>query len=584
MLIEGGYIVTNAHVVWPYGSVRVFVTGRSGFLEVPVKGLDLIAGLAVLGPIDAPFGALILVDGESIPIGTDTYLIGYRASGVRYPQPMLKRGALSGIHEQESIGLTYLHTDADFAGGHSGSALVSEMGEVIGILSYRPTDTNLGFAASSTDILPRVRQLIAGGDPAEIGDRSIPRTEGELRHEVQLQHFLAQSTYVFDELSGTSIDIEFEGDEDGLLWVSNLRNARLLYIHSGNTEAATISFVTEYEGPYFLITQTWADGPGDFTVTSSHRMMPFHDPDDGRHIRIGDSVRGNMDFSGDIDQYFVTLSEGDTIEVAVSSVLINSALTLSYVGARDDQAIAIESSGDGVFERDSKIIYRAPHTGTYFVYVNDFLGYAPGGYVIAVEAADADAPLTQRTRSDLLREAGVAPTPSASLDFGLAELRSGFSELPDSFAELDPAGFGISIEGLGLKDLASDLAVFANNEPLQIIFVASGELPDLVSIAVDSVWSSDTLLDEIVQGETSEVLDSGKLQSSTVGDSSFGVFLETAAEGVPQRMEMIMFRRGNLFGGIFSYTLAGTEPVVSVEELARMLDAQMIDFLGAREP
>ena len=137
---------------------------------------------------------------------------------------------------------------------------------------------------------------------------------------------------------------------------------------------------------------------------------------------------------------------------------------------------------------------------------------------------------------------------------------------------------------MGLKDFATSLVLFNNTEPVQIVIAASGELTDLLSIALDSVWSPDTVLDEIVQAQISEVLDSGKLQTVTVGDNSFGVYLETASERGPQRMELIMYRRGNLFGAIYSYTVAGTEPVVSVEELAMMLDTKMIEFLRTRDP
>ena len=50
-----------------------------------MKGWDLLADLAVLGPIDAPAGILALVDGESLPIGTDLFLIGYPGETEPFP-------------------------------------------------------------------------------------------------------------------------------------------------------------------------------------------------------------------------------------------------------------------------------------------------------------------------------------------------------------------------------------------------------------------------------------------------------------------------------------------------------------------
>ena len=67
VLIEGGYIVTNAQVVWPFQAADVIFADGSEFPDVPVRGLDLQADLAVLGPIASPAGGLKLVDGETTP-------------------------------------------------------------------------------------------------------------------------------------------------------------------------------------------------------------------------------------------------------------------------------------------------------------------------------------------------------------------------------------------------------------------------------------------------------------------------------------------------------------------------------------
>ena len=163
VLIDGGYVVTNAHVVWPFDTVRVVFPDGSEFHGVPVKGWDLLADLAVLGPIDAPTDTLALVDGESLPIGTDMFLIGYPGEVEEFPQPTIARGLLSRVREWESIGITYLQTDAPVIGGQSGGAAVSNMGEVIGISGLAFTEGNFGIVASSADISPRSgRSSLAG--------------------------------------------------------------------------------------------------------------------------------------------------------------------------------------------------------------------------------------------------------------------------------------------------------------------------------------------------------------------------------------------------------------------------------------
>jgi S1-C subfamily serine protease len=52
VLIDGGYVVTNAHVVWPFETVRVVFPNGIVFLNAPVLGSDLLDDLAVIGPLD----------------------------------------------------------------------------------------------------------------------------------------------------------------------------------------------------------------------------------------------------------------------------------------------------------------------------------------------------------------------------------------------------------------------------------------------------------------------------------------------------------------------------------------------------
>lgn len=51
MLIEGGYVVTNAHLVSPYDRIDVAFENGDRYRDVAVKGVDIAADLAVVGPI-----------------------------------------------------------------------------------------------------------------------------------------------------------------------------------------------------------------------------------------------------------------------------------------------------------------------------------------------------------------------------------------------------------------------------------------------------------------------------------------------------------------------------------------------------
>ncbi len=180
VLIEGGFVVTNAEVVWPFEEVRIVLPDGSEFLEVPVKGFDFISDLAVIGPIDSPTLGVELADSEFPEEGSDVFVIGYPGEPEDFGQPLVESRAARGTSDFEGIGITFLHTRAisltygESASLYSGWALVSELGEVVGVLGRRPEGTPFEVSASTADILPRVRQIIAGEDPFNLGDRRIP--------------------------------------------------------------------------------------------------------------------------------------------------------------------------------------------------------------------------------------------------------------------------------------------------------------------------------------------------------------------------------------------------------------------------
>ena len=168
-LIDDGYLVTNAHVVWPYTEARVVFPDGSEHNNVPVVNWDLLTDLAILGPVETTLPPLALADGEGLPIGSEVYLIGYPGEVEKHPQPTITRGVISRHREWDQVGLTYLQTDARFFGGQSGGVLVSDRGQVIGVSGIEWD--SFAMVASAADLAPRIARLIAGEDASGLGDR-----------------------------------------------------------------------------------------------------------------------------------------------------------------------------------------------------------------------------------------------------------------------------------------------------------------------------------------------------------------------------------------------------------------------------
>ena len=264
---------------------------------------------------------------------------------------------------------------------------------MLGVVGFRPLTTNFEVAASSADVLPRVAQLIAGGDPSELGERKVPVAEGSLRHEVALENFLAQSAFVIDEAAGTEVTMELEGESEGRLSVSDSISRILAGEIKDSAEPLVGSFVLQTSDLHFATVWRLVEGPGNFVLTSSHRLIHLPDPDDGTRIPVGGSVHGNIDFPGDLDYFIFDLSEDETVAIRVSSLLIDT--FLSVYPMMSDGRISLETDAEPIlFRSESFTIYQAPRTGPHIAVVVRASNQAPGAYVLSVDPAEPELALT----------------------------------------------------------------------------------------------------------------------------------------------------------------------------------------------
>ena len=99
VLLSNGYVVTNAHIVGHYPTVRLF-TSAGELAEVPVYAKDWSTDLALIGPLpfdelDGEIPAVDLGSSATVAIGDDVYLIGYPGEVESQPVPAMTSGILS---------------------------------------------------------------------------------------------------------------------------------------------------------------------------------------------------------------------------------------------------------------------------------------------------------------------------------------------------------------------------------------------------------------------------------------------------------------------------------------------------------
>ena len=515
VLIEGGYVVTNYHVVWPYQAVWVVFPDDQVLQNVPVVGWDSMADLAVLGPVDVPArplgeggGPLQLGDGEDLAPGSELFLVGYPAEVDEFPEPAITRGILSRIREWERLGMTYLQTDAAIAGGQSGGALVNSLGEVIGISTFSFSEAGFGLATSAADNAPIVERLIQGEFTSGLGDRRLPSGGVAFEFHVELANFWDSRTFVLDATAGTILQAEIDGPEDGLFRVYD-PSGLLLEVDGVATgiESGTVELLVD--GVHFLQVELFAGESASFDLTSTVGLKPFHDPDDGRTIAVGETVVGNLDFFFDLDWYSIRLEEGETVRISTDSINVDTLLAVDFPNSRDDQVVSDDDSGGGLSGLNSELVYRAPNTGEYFIVVTDAVGDSFGGYYLSVERAPVGTETVHVPTGSQVVERQVVESPFGAMV--VFEDPSGYFQVqvPADWAEE--------------KTDSSDGKVFEAHDPEGnggiLIYVEEGVLVSLTEYA-------DALESELLEGQkviTREIVQTAQGLPAAILEYSFDV-------------------------------------------------------------
>ena len=164
ILSEDGYIVTNNHVVEGGDSIAVTLDDGETY-AAELVGTDVKSDIAVL-KIDAQnLPAAEFGDSSQVEVGEAAIAIG-NPLGLN---GTVTAGIISAVDREIQVGssnMVLLQTDASINPGNSGSALLNEYGQVIGVNSAKISSEDsegLGFAIPSNTVGPIVEELIDKG-------------------------------------------------------------------------------------------------------------------------------------------------------------------------------------------------------------------------------------------------------------------------------------------------------------------------------------------------------------------------------------------------------------------------------------
>lgn len=380
ILIDGGLVLTNAHVVWPFRSVEiVFANGTRG-ADVPVVAVDWVADLALLdvtalGPL--PVHAQITAPEYST--GDDVYLIGYPAEDSDQPKPAITSGLISRTRTWEDGDLNFIQSDALISGGQSGGALVARSGSIVGITSLE-IGGGFALALDGADVRTRIDAMLNEVDVFGIGDRWLEALTVDATP-TPPAHALDETVFVFDASAGETISITVTSE--GVLSGSVIGPDGFL---ETTLEANLMEFTAELTGPHFASIVPSGGRLSAIDVSANVDLRRLSDPDRAVPVSVGTVHYANIDYPGDLDWFSIELDRDQTVVVTASSPNADMAI---IVGPLTDptgaDAGSDSDSGAGVIGSDAELRYTATSTGAYVIGVFDETQFGPGAYALRIE-------------------------------------------------------------------------------------------------------------------------------------------------------------------------------------------------------
>jgi len=390
-VIDGGWIVTNAHVVDRHESMLI---GRSDGTElglVPVHAVDWVFDLALIGPItDASLDPIDIGRSADLSLGSLVLLAGFPDEDNVAPTPTLTEGIVSRRRFVAVGDYPFVQVDATIAPGQSGGAMINGAGELVGISGLEFGAGEFGLVLASDPMVPRIEAMIATGGPAlPSGPPSFDLTGevGPLRNFGFTVEVEAGAS--LDMLVSSAADVWVDVQTLGGLTVLTPGQQRDVFRERGDSE--TELYVDELveggeeviasldPGMYQVVIGGFTNVLTSVEVSSANPLREFSDSEEGQTLPVGEIVEGNFDWERDTDQWALLLTAGEQVTITADGI----SDTVLVVRLDDEMVATSDDEGLGLFGTGSQVEFTADETGTYMVEVGTF-DETRWGYLIEV--------------------------------------------------------------------------------------------------------------------------------------------------------------------------------------------------------
>ncbi len=412
-VVEGSYIVTAAHVVWPNTVADVVFENGVEHKDVPVVSYEYLADLAFLGPIDTSAPHVEFANADNEIEGASVFVVGYPVS---FAGLFASTGYLRRNHYWRDADVAEIFVTAAVRFGMSGGTITNGKGEVIGV-QLRGNE-NGGSGTSSNVVRNRLKRIVSGDEASLAGSRPLSKDQGTYEHKFVLRGRADTETLFFRDLSEASITIDFDTTpevEYGLFY----ENGYADFSPAFHSTRSGLQDSCCYYGTWFVVVRQRYDLEREVVIKSSVPLVRYHDPDDGAQLQIGQTIHAVLDTWHDSDWYTIDLKKGQLVGLRTESVH-ESRMTISYPDAAPYEIV---SAGG----RRGEIDYRASVDGEYTIAIQskgEIAGYTLSAFHIPSNSTPSNKPkkpvdTIESSAGDMLRHSFEKTSSAVHIDYPL---------------------------------------------------------------------------------------------------------------------------------------------------------------------
>ncbi len=463
-LVEGDYVVTAAHTIWPSTVATIEFSDGTEHANVPVVSYDLLADLAFLGPIETTVPNLELTDVESEHEGNTAFNAGY----YRDVEGLLVRRGEFLAHELLGVAdVAHVSSTTQSWPGMSGGPATNGTGKVTGVLIG---GRNFGsISTSSYTVRNRLQKLALGFETSELGSRIPPDTgEGSNEQEFVLNGPWDTQTFTFRASSEPLVDIKIEAGEDVEYAVVNVFGGTLYGLYTGRhfrTARQRMSPIYGWDSPSFLVVRQRLDREQTIRVESTVPLTLHADPDDGRELKNGVAIAGVFDTPVDIDRYTISMNRDEQIGVQFRYPH-GGTVTIDHAhGPRGGFTVHSEEGTDTL-----QFDYQAPDSGEFTIAVSPTDLQPPRAYTLLASASLSigSSPINPPEKPRIIRDSPAGemlkytfdhPIPSIQIDYPVDITGSGEEILGADLFEQGRRGETLALEQFDLTFYDETLSI-----------------------------------------------------------------------------------------------------------------------------